>query len=237
MYTLTNVERQYEKNKVLSNINCSIPTDAIVVVMGPSGAGKSTLLRLLSFIELPDRGTIRLTMNGDVFDSVKEQKPWPRVTCVFQGKFLWPHMTLLQNIRLPVAAAGHEDVNERVEQVISLFQMSDFIHRFPNEVSGGQAQRVALARALALRPELVLIDEPHTGLDLQQQYILNEHLLVLRESGVGLIIATHSLEFVRRYADRVVIIENGTIPAVSSKEEFMHPDSDYLKRAIGAPLE
>lgn len=234
MYTLINVEKQYGSVTVLSSISCEIPTDAVVVVMGSSGSGKSTLFRLLSFLELPSRGTICLKLNSDVFDSVGERRPWPRVTCVFQKQFLWPHMTLIENIRLPVLAAGHKDANERVEEVIALFQMSDFIHRFPNEVSGGQAQRVALARALALRPELVLIDEPHTGLDLQQQSILNEHLLALQASGVGLIVATHSLDFVRRYADTVAIIENGTIPAVTSKEEFVHPDSQYLKRATGA---
>lgn len=234
MYTLTNIDKQYGSVTVLSNVSCEIPTDEVVVVMGPSGSGKSTLLRLLSFIELPDRGTISLTLNDDVFDSVGEQRPWPRVTCVFQGKFLWPHITLFNNIRLPLLAAGHKDANDRVEEVIALFQMNDFIQRFPNEVSGGQAQRVALARALVLRPELVLIDEPHTGLDLQQQSILNRHLLALRKSGVGLIVATHSLEFVRQYADSVVVTENGAIPAVTSKETFAHPDSEYLKRATGA---
>ena len=235
MYTLTNIDKHYGCVRVFSGVSCEIPTDGVVVIMGPSGSGKSTLLRLLSFLELPDHGTIRLTLNGDLFDSVGEDRPWPRVTCVFQKQFLWPHMTLLENIRLPVSVAGHEDANARVEEVIALFQMSEFINRFPNEVSGGQAQRAALARALALRPELVLIDEPHTGLDLKQQSVLNEHLLALKTSGVGLIVVTHSLKFTRQCADSVVIIENGTIPVVTSKEKFMHPDSDYLKRATGVP--
>jgi len=233
MYMLHEVEKRYGKSTVLQHITCTIPSNELVVMMGPSGAGKSTLLRLLSFIEVPDHGSVCLKLNGDLFDSAKNARPWPRITCVFQKQFLWPHLTLLDNLLLPLRAAKQRDVKERVTKAIELFDMSDFINRYPNEVSGGQAQRVALARALVLDPELILIDEPHGGLDLEQQSVLNDHLLRLRSSGVGLIIATHSLEFTRQYADTVVTVENGTVAAVTIKEAFLHPSTEYLKRATG----
>jgi ABC-type sulfate/molybdate transport systems ATPase subunit len=231
MYTLQGVERRYGDCHVLQDITCTIPTNELVVMTGPSGAGKSTLVRLLSFIEVPDRGSVHLQLNGSSFDSIRHDRPWPRVTCVFQRQFLWPHLTLLENLRLPLRATNRTDADARIAKVIELFAMAAFIHRYPNEVSGGQAQRVALARALVLGPEVILIDEPHGGLDLEQQSILNEHLLQLRSSGVGLIIVTHSLDFLRRYADTIVTVENGTVAAVTSKETFLQPNSRCLKPA------
>jgi ABC-type polar amino acid transport system ATPase subunit len=233
MYTLERVEKHYGNTSILRDITCTIPIDGLVVVMGPSGSGKSTLLRLLSFVEAPDSGTIHLTLNGDLFDSRSDVRPWPRLTCVFQKQFLWPHLTLLENLRLPIRATGRHGADERVAEVVNLFQMSDFVNRFPNEVSGGQAQRAALARALVLDPELILIDEAHSGLDLEQQSVLNDHLLALRSSGVGLVIVTHSLDFARLYADHAVIVEDRTVREVGSREVFQQPVSAYLRRAIG----
>ncbi|MBI3005303.1 MAG: ATP-binding cassette domain-containing protein [Ignavibacteriales bacterium] len=218
---------------MLAHINCKIPVDGVVVVMGPSGSGKSTLLRLLSFVERPDEGTIDLKLNGDSFRSPGNDRPWPRVTCVFQKQFLWPHLTVLQNLRLPLEAARHQDVDERVAKMIDLFEMSGFVNRFPNEVSGGQAQRAALARALVLDPELILIDEPHGGLDLEQQSVLNRHLVDLSSSGIGLFIVTHSLDFAQVYADHLVIVEDGTISEMGPREILEHPTSLYLRRSMG----
>jgi glutamate transport system ATP-binding protein len=231
MYGLLQVEKHYGEIVVLRDITCDIPTEGLVAIMGPSGSGKSTLLRLLSFIELPDRGIVQLALNGDNFDSASEVRPWPRVTCVFQKQFLWPHLTLLQNILLPLEASDSKDSAERVRKVVDLFDMADFISRFPNEVSGGQAQRAALARAFVLNPELILIDEAHSGLDLEQQAILNGHLLALRSSGVRLLIVTHSFEFARLYADQVVVLEDGSITEVISGKLIMQPRTPYLQRA------
>jgi ABC-type polar amino acid transport system ATPase subunit len=233
MYTLQEVEKRYGNCTVLQNVTCTIPTNELVVMIGPSGAGKSTLVRLLSFTEIPDHGSVHLQLNETFFTSTTAHRPWPRVTCVFQKQFLWPHLTLLENLYLPVRVANPSDADARVDKAIELFGMADFVNRYPNEVSGGQAQRVALARALVLDPELILIDEPHGGLDLEQQSILNEHLLQLRSLGVGLIIVTHSLHFLRLYADTIVMIEKGSVAAVMSKEVFLDPNSDYLKRATG----
>src|ERR1051326_1422528 len=227
MFILDNVEKYYGNVCVLKDISCEIPTDGLVVLMGPSGSGKSTLLRLLSLLETPDRGNVRLKLNGQEFESQKMIRPWPQVTCVFQKQFLWPHLTLHENIALPLLTARVPHANNKVKAVIDLFDMSSFVDRYPNEVSGGQAQRAALARALVLDPKLILIDEPHSGLDLAQQKILNDYLIKLRQSGVALIIVTHSLEFALRYADRVVVVEDGTIKDIGDKRIFHTPQSSY----------
>lgn len=231
MYILSQVDRTYGTCPVIRDATCSIPTDRLVVVMGPSGSGKSTLLRLLSFLEAPDRGAVSLQLNGDEFDSRQRARPWPRVTCVFQQQFLWPHLTLRENLMLPLRAGGHRDAEARVAHAVDLFRMAEFIGRYPNEVSGGQAQRVALARAFVLGPEVVLIDEPHSGLDLEQQSVLNEHFLALRQTGTGLIVVTHSMEFARRYSEGFVLVEGGVVTAVPSSGAFGELDSAYVRRA------
>jgi len=110
--------------------------------------------------------------------------------------------------------------------------MLDFLERFPNEISGGQAQRAALARAFALQPKVIMIDEAHSGLDLEQQEVLNSHLLTLRANDTGLILVTHSLEFAMRYADCVVVLESGVISEVGGREIFDEPKSLFLRRVL-----
>ena len=109
--------------------------------------------------------------------------------------------------------------------------MSNFIDRYPNEVSGGQAQRAALARAFALKPSLMLIDEAHGGLDLEQQHILNSQFLSLKHTGVGLIVVTHSLEFAKKYSDYVVVLEKGILVEIGPSSIIKNPNSRFLKMA------
>jgi len=233
MYALIGVGKTYGDSPVLKNISCEIPLDGLVTIMGPSGSGKSTLLRLLSFLEAPDVGDLRLQIGQRRFESRGADQPWPMVTLVFQRQFLWPHLTLRENIALPLRAARRPNIEAKLRTVVDVFDMSSFVDRFPNEVSAGQAQRGALARAFVLDPQLVLLDEAHFGLDLEQQKILNDHLIALRDSGVALIVVTHSLDFARRYAERVVVVEDGTISEIGSKSILNQPRSAYLRRATG----
>jgi ABC-type Fe3+/spermidine/putrescine transport system ATPase subunit len=232
MFSLDGVDKSYGSVAALRSLTCEIPTDRFVFVMGPSGSGKSTLLRLLSFVETPDRGSVSLMLDGREFNSVARDRPWPILTCVFQKQFLWPHLTLRQNIALPLRNSDPREANSRLQRVIALLGMSAFVDRFPNEVSGGEAQRAALARALALNPRLILIDEAHGGLDLEQQKLLNEHLLGLRESGVGLVVVTHSLEFARSYADWVVVLEGGSVTDLGPRNTFDKPNSAFLRTIL-----
>lgn len=232
MYTLNNIFKIYGQTIALNGISSLIPTNKFVVVLGPSGCGKSTLLRQLCFIEKPEKGDVQLDLKGSIFSSREQKRPWPRVTCVFQKQFLWPHLTLRENIELPMRRAEINNITHEISKVIDLFSMSAFIERYPNEVSGGQAQRAALARAFALRPELMLIDEAHGGLDLEQQHILNSHFILLKHSGVGLIVVTHSLEFAQKYADYVLILEDGKISESGPRTIFNNPISKFLKLAI-----
>lgn len=234
MYTLKNISKNYGQINALYNINTQIPTDKFVVILGRSGCGKSTLLRQLSFIEMPDNGNIELDLDGSIYSSKEHLRPWPKVTCVFQQQFLWPHLTLRENIELPLRNKDINDLEKEIDDVIKLFDMYAFINRYPNEVSGGQAQRAALARAFALKPNLMLIDEAHGGLDIEQQHILNSHFISLKQTGVGLIVVTHSLEFAQKYADYVVILEKGVVAESGPSSIFKNPKSKFLKLAFSS---
>lgn len=212
MYHLSKVEKFYSEISAIRESTLSIRTDCLTVIVGRSGSGKSTLLRLLSFIEVPDRGEIELQIDKIRFSSNDDTlRPWPTVTCVFQKQFLWPHLSLRENISLPLRLRKYDRAREAVDEAVALLDMEDYIDRYPNEVSGGEAQRAALARALVLEPRVLLIDEAHTGLDVEQQEVLNGHLQKLRDRGVGLIIVSHSLEFAERFADEVVVIDTGWV--------------------------
>lgn len=234
MYTINNIFKIYGQTIALNGINANIPTNEFVVVLGPSGSGKSTLLRQMSFIENPEKGDVKLDLKGSLYSSRQPTRPWPRLTCVFQQKFLWPHLTLRENIELPMRYAEIDNIANKISKVIDLFDMSAFINRYPNEVSGGQAQRVALARAFALQPELMLIDEAHGGLDLEQQHILNSHFILLKHAGVGLIVVTHSLEFAQKYADYVVVLDEGVVSESGPRSLFKNPKSTFLQLALSS---
>ncbi len=232
MFILSDVEKSYNNTLALREVTCRIPLNTMTAVMGPSGSGKSTLLRLLSFLERPDKGTVTLDLHARQFSSVNGIKPWPQVTCVFQKQFLWPHLTLRRNIALPLNSLNAGQVKAKLDELIVLFEMQEFIDRYPNEVSGGQAQRAALARAFALAPAVILLDEAHAGLDLEQQESLNQHMLKLRASGVCLIIVTHSLNFARRYADFLIVLEEGRVTDFGGQNVLSEPKSSYFRRVL-----
>src|SRR5438477_3102137 len=106
MYTLERVQKRYGDVQVFTDISCRIPTDKFVFVVGPSGSGKSTLLRILSMTETPSAGSVGLELAGERYHSAGPRRPWPTVTCVFQRQFLWPHLTIRENIALPLRLRG-----------------------------------------------------------------------------------------------------------------------------------
>lgn len=228
MLTLENVTKAYGSVTALSGFDCTIPTDQFVIVLGPSGSGKSTFLRIASFLELPTEGTVQLELDGKTYTSKDTERPWPILTCVFQKQFLWPHLTLRQNIELPLAELNKKERNDRVAEVENLLEMRDFIDRYPNQVSGGQSQRGSLARALCLRPKLLLIDEAHTGLDIEQRETVNHHLIRLNNSGVGIILVTHSIDFASRFSDSVLVIQDGRAVEFGTRSILNSPKSRFL---------
>lgn len=234
MLEARNVSFGYGGRPIIKNISLSVKPGGITVLIGPSGTGKTTLLRCLALLEQPQAGEIRV--DDDVFTYPWPQDrpfnpPWPTLTTVFQQLFLWPHLTLRENILLPLR---HEAASRRdeIEGLIEAFDMQTFIDRYPNEASLGQRQRVALARALMLKPHYLLLDEITSALDVEQIAKILSYLKQLRGKNIGIFIITHLLGFARHAADQVVFMADGQICESGGPDILRDPQTERLQQFI-----
>ena len=220
---------------ILSGVDAAVGPGGLTAIVGPSGGGKSTLLRALALTDPPDAGRIEVDGRAYSFPAPGEiAPPWPLVTVVFQQFFLWPHLTLRGNIELPLRCAGkpEAEIAETVAALARTFAMDGFLDRHPNQVSGGQQQRAALARALALRPRYLLLDEITSALDLEQSRALFGHLRALRGEGIGVVLVTHFLGFVREEADAVLFLDGGTVAEAGGRKILSAPKTERLGRFL-----
>ena len=225
------ITKKYRGVEILKGIDIKVEPGKITSLIGPSGSGKTTLLRVLSMLDLPDTGSIFLDSEKYNFPVQPNEiiPPWPRVSVVFQQLFLWPHLTLRQNILLPLKGVKDE---QHIKELINILQMEEFIDRYPNQVSLGQRQRVALARALALNPEYLLLDEITSALDVEQVNIILNHLQALKDKGVGILIVTHLLNFAQRASDQIVFLDEGKIIETGGKEILEKPKHERIQKFL-----
>jgi len=234
MLRVSSVYKSFGEQEVLKDVNTAIAPGQITCVIGPSGTGKTTLLRALALLDHPDRGEIAIEDDVYKFPLAKGQdikEPWPRLTTVFQSLFLWPHMTLRENIMLP-ARNCNENAERDIEGLIKLFEMGHFIDNYPNQASIGQRQRVALARALILNPLYILMDEITSALDVEQTARILTKLTHLKERGIGIMLITHQIGFARRAADQILFMDGGTIAESGGPDILSNPKSDRLKQFL-----
>lgn len=201
----------------------------IVSILGVSGSGKSTILRLIAGLEVPKTGSI--TLDGKkVLDEKQFVQPEKRgVGMVFQDYALFPHMTVEANIKFGLRKLSKKAKQERVEEMLSLVNLSNLKKRYPYELSGGQQQRVALARALAPAPALLLFDEPFSNLDTYLQIKIREELReILKKTNTTSIFVTHDQEDAKALADQIIYIEGGKV-ILKGKPEEVFP---YQKESV-----
>ena len=239
MISARNIHKTFEGHKVLNGIDIDIEPGKITCLIGPSGSGKTTLLRALGLLEYPEQGNILIDNKKYHFPLPKDKPeikkgPWPKVTVVFQSLFLWPHMTLRQNIALPALNKKRSisNLDKKIDKLVEAFDMGAFIHRYPNEASLGQRQRVALARALILEPQYVLLDEITSSLDVEQIEKILSYLQMLRAEGMGVFLITHLLGFARRAADKIVFVDGGKVQEQGGPEILENPQSPRLKKFL-----
>lgn len=224
----------YDERQVLHNINFSLKKGEVLTLLGPSGSGKSTLLRTLNGLED--------YKNGSIYFHEKKIDPSPKewqilrqkIGMVFQSYDLFPNLTVIENVLLAPVKVQKRDENEVKEEAIKLLKqvgLEQYLNAYPRELSGGQKQRVAIVRALAMKPEIMLLDEITASLDPEMVRGIEEIVeLLSKRDHMTMIIVTHQMNFASRIADEVLFLEDGHIlEDTPGREFFNHPQTQRAK--------
>jgi polar amino acid transport system ATP-binding protein len=239
---LEGVHKSFGANEVLRGIDLELENHEVVCLIGASGSGKSTLLRCVNLLEPLDAGRIFLAGEEITRRRVDVNAVRRRIGIVFQAFNLFPHMTVLRNVTLAprdVLKLPRAEAEARALELLGRFGLADRRDEYPDRLSGGQQQRVAIVRALAMRPELMLLDEVTSALDPE---LVAEVLNVIRElaeGGMTMLIATHEMSFARDIASRVCFLDRGLILEEGPPQEiFASPKEprtrQFLERIIAA---
>ena len=217
----------------LDAVTLTIRENEFFTLLGPSGCGKTTLLRLIAGFEQPSNGEIALTGRP-----LAGLPPFKRpVNTVFQSYALFPHLTVARNISFGLEMQNWEParIERRVEEMLALVKLEGMARRRPAQLSGGQQQRVALARALANQPQVLLLDEPLSALDLKLRKEMQLELKRLQsETGITFIFVTHDQEEALTMSDRIAVIHDGRVLQVGTpKEVYEHPTRRFVADFIG----
>jgi polar amino acid transport system ATP-binding protein len=238
---LEGVRKSFGAVEVLRGVDLAVSEHEVVCLIGASGSGKSTLLRCINLLERINAG--RIVLHGEEITHAKNVNTVRRrVGIVFQAFNLFPHMTVLRNVTLApreVLGKSRAEAEAEASALLDRFGLADRRDEYPDRLSGGQQQRVAIVRALAMRPELMLLDEVTSALDPE---LVAEVLSVIRElaeAGMTMVIATHEMSFARDTADRVCFLDAGKILEQGPPEEiFTQPREErtrqFLDRVIAA---
>jgi putative spermidine/putrescine transport system ATP-binding protein len=230
---LTNVSKQFGDFNAVRDFNLEVDKGEFVSFLGPSGCGKTTTLRMIAGFETPSTGSI--TIEGqDITSKPPSQR---NVGMVFQAYALFPNMTVAQNIGfgLRIRKEPEETIKKRVSEMLALIHLDKKGDNYPFQLSGGQQQRVALARALAIRPEVLLLDEPLSALDAKIRVSLRAEIRAIqRELGITAIYVTHDQEEALSISDRIVVMSEGEMDQVGTPFEIYNfPKTVFVANFVG----
>ena len=216
---IENVTKKFGDFTAIDHLNLDIYKNEFFSLLGPSGCGKTTLLRMLAGFEKVSEG--RILLDGE---DISEIPPHLRpINMMFQSYALFPHMTVEKNIAFGLKQDNlpTNEINQRVEEMLELVELSDFAKRKPNQLSGGQSQRVALARSLAKRPKLLLLDEPLGALDKRLREQTQFELMDIQEKlEVTFVIVTHDQEEAMTVSSRIGVMDSGNLIQVATPTEI-----------------
>lgn len=240
MLKIKDLYKSFGNHKVLKGISLDANKGEVVSIIGASGTGKSTLLRCMNFLERPDSGYLQIgDFSGDVTQINSEDiYELRKHSCmVFQNYGLFRNKTILENITESLIIVQKRSKKEAVkiaEIELERVGMLDRKDDYPSRLSGGQQQRVGIARALAVKPQVLLFDEPTSSLDPE---LVDEVLTVIRKlvnQNYTMVIATHEMEFAKSVSDRVIFMENGSIIEQGTPEDiFSYPNNNRTREFIG----
>jgi sulfate transport system ATP-binding protein len=235
--TVENLRKAFGVTPALHSVSLDIAAGELIALVGPSGSGKTTLLRLIAGLDFPNSGRVLFGAEDASTKAVQERN----VGFVFQNYALFRHMSVFENIAFGLRVRRGADrpdeaaIRERVMSLLDLVQLSGLEARFPNQLSGGQRQRVAFARALAIKPRILLLDEPFGALDAKVRKELRRWLREIHDRiGHTTVFVTHDQEEALELADRVVVMNEGRIEQVGSADDiYDNPATPFVFDFIG----
>ena len=231
--TISALTKRFDATVAVDAVTLTVERGEMFFLLGPSGCGKTTLLRMLAGFTEPTEGTIRFG-EREVTALPPEKR---NAGMVFQSYALWPHMTVAENVEFGLKArrAPRDERRRRVEEALALVHMTGYAARRPGQLSGGQQQRVALARALAVRPDVLLLDEPLSNLDAKLRGEMREEIRqVCTKTGVTTVYVTHDQKEALSMADRLAVMSAGrTLQVGTPREVYERPVSAFVAEFMG----
>lgn len=236
MIRLENITKKFDDRVVVNNVNLDIAEGEFFVLLGQSGGGKSTIMRMINGLIPHDSGTIEVFgKNISEFDLLSLRR---QIGYVVQNTGLFPNMNVYQNIATvpKLLKWDQEKINDRVIEMLELVRLDPKIysHKYPNELSGGEAQRIGVARALAADQSIILMDEPFGALDpITRSELQDELLKIQKQLNKTIIFVTHDLVEAVKLADRIAILSEGKVQALGTPYEIISDTSDFVKGFLG----
>lgn len=242
MITLHNIHKAFGEQVVLQGLNLSIPAGAITAIIGPSGEGKSVLIKHMIGLLSPDSGTVTIegsdlaTMSRSELNRFRE-----RFAMVFQNAALFDSMTVYENMAFPLeekTRLSREEIDTRINAALMEVGLKDVLHKFPDQLSGGMRKRVGFARALLLQPQVVLFDEPTTGLDPVIRNTIHQLIVATqRKFGYTAVIVSHDIPEIFDVADYVAMLYRGQILAFGTAQEMKHSTNPVVRQFVSGSLD
>lgn len=230
---LRNISKIFSGAAAVKDFDLAVDKGEFVSLLGPSGCGKTTTLRMIAGFERPDAGEILL--DGVDITPIPPNKRG--IGMVFQGYALFPNLSVRDNIAfgLKIARKSRREIDDSVQELLALVRMKEMTSRYPYQLSGGQQQRIALARALAIKPRILLLDEPLSALDAVVRVALREEIRRIQlDLGITTVYVTHDQEEALSMSDRVVIMKDGLIEQIGKPDEiYRRPKSLFVASFIG----
>ncbi len=235
LLNLDKIRQTYGEQEVVKDLSLTLERGKIGCLLGPSGCGKTTVLRCIAGFETVSAGSIQI--NGVQVSSAHTSVPPEKrqIGMVFQDYALFPHLTVLDNIGFGLRKLSKTERVQRINELLEITGLIDVSHKYPHELSGGQQQRVALARALAPRPELLLLDEPFSNLDVSLRERLSVEIRdILKNQGTTAILVTHDQAEAFAIADEIGVLHHGEIQQWDAAYNLYHqPVNRFVANFIG----
>ncbi|CAP18346.1 ABC-type sugar transport system (probably encoding FT maltose/maltodextrin transporter subunit, also similar to UgpC), ATPase component [Candidatus Phytoplasma mali] len=229
------IDSKKKINYAVDNIEMNIKKGSLVTILGPSGCGKSTTLFMIAGLTSVSSGKIFFD-EKDVTNLSPEKRG---VGLVFQNYSLYPHMTARQNIMFPLEnlKKTKDYIKQKIQEISKLLKIEEQLDKKPSELSGGQQQRIAIARALVKEPEVLLMDEPFSNLDVKFRLIMREEIRrIQRKTGITIILVTHDQEEAMSISDEIYLINQGQIQQKGIPQEvYMQPKNLFVAEFLGIP--